>query len=402
MFNKLTIPIPRTIWALGFVSLFMDLSSELIHSLLPVYLVTTLGASALTVGLIEGIAEATAQIVKVFSGAISDYFGRRKLMLLLGYGLATLSKPLFPMADSALTVFSARFLDRIGKGIRGSPRDALLADVAPAAIRGACFGLRQSLDSIGAFLGPLLAILLLFLLNNDIKTVLWAAVIPSILAVLLIITVIDEPVTNTEKPPFQSPLNWLQLKQFSMHYWWVVIIGTFFTLARFSEAFLVLRAQQMGLTLSWIPLVMVVMSLAYALSAYPAGWISDHINKKWLLGTSLVLLIMADLVLAHAISMPVLMIGVTFWGLHMGFSQGTLATLVAETTPPQLKGTAFGLFNFVCGIFMLLASLIAGWLWEDFGATATFYCGAGFAFLAITLLIIAYILPIIVSESQGK
>lgn len=390
MLNQPKIAIPRTIWALGFVSLFMDLSSELIHSLLPVFLVSTLGVSALTVGLIEGIAEATAHIVKVFSGAISDYFHRRKLMLLLGYGLAALSKPLFPMADSALTVFSARFLDRIGKGIRGAPRDALIADVAPAEVRGACFGLRQSLDTVGAFLGPLLAIFLLFLLNNNIKAVLWVAVIPSVLAVILIITAIDDPIVSNEKQPFQSPLNWLKLKQFSAHYWWVIIIGALFTLARFSEAFLVLRAQQTGLSLTWIPLVMVVMSLTYALSAYPAGWLSDRVNKKWLLGVSLILLICGDLVLAHASSTPLLLLGVAFWGLHMGFSQGILATLVAETTPPQLKGTAFGLFNFVCGIFMLLASLIAGWLWEIYGAAFTFYCGAGFAFQAMMLLIVEY------------
>ena len=388
MLKKPTTPIPRTIWALGFVSLFMDLSSELIHSLLPVFLVTTLGASALTVGLIEGIAEATAHIVKVFAGAISDFFGRRKMLLLLGYGLAALTKPLFPLADSVVTVFTARFLDRIGKGIRGAPRDALIADVAPAEIRGACFGLRQSMDTVGAFLGPLLAILLLFLLNSNIILVLWAAVVPSVIAVLLIVIGVQEPTGIVKTHRFHSPFKWSVLKQFSAQFWWVVFIGALFALARFSEAFLVLRAQQMGLSITWIPLVMVVMSLAYALSAYPAGIMSDYMNKKRLLAIGLLLLNLADLALAQATAIPVLMLGVTLWGLHMGFSQGILATMVAEATPQDLKGTAFGLFNFITGLLMLFASLTAGWLWESYGSEFTFYCGAVFSFLALSILTI--------------
>lgn len=386
MLKKSTTPIPPTIRALGFVSLFMDLSSELIHSLLPVFLVTTLGASALTVGLIEGIAEATAQIVKIFSGAISDFLGRRKRLLLLGYGLSAFTKPLFPMADSVVTVFTARFLDRIGKGIRGAPRDALIADVAPENIRGACFGLRQSMDTVGAFLGPLTAILLLFLLNGDMQLVLWVAVIPAFVALLLIVVSVEEPADIRGVNQFHSPLKWSVLMRFSGAYWWVVVIGAFFTLARFSEAFLVLRAQQMGLQLTWIPMVMVVMSLSYALSAYPAGMLSDRLNKKYLLALSLLWLILADVILAQTLNISMLMLGIALWGLHMGFSQGILATLIAETTPPEIKGTAFGLFNFVSGGLMLLASLIAGWLWDSVGAEFTFYCGAGFAFFAMCLL----------------
>ena len=386
MLKKLKVPIPKTVWTLGFVSLFMDLSSELIHSLLPVFLVTTLGASALTVGVIEGIAEATALIVKIFSGVISDFFARRKLLILLGYGVAALTKPLFPLAGSVDTVFTARFLDRIGKGIRGAPRDALIADVSPVGIRGACFGLRQSMDTVGAFLGPLLAILLLFLYNDDIRLVLWAAVIPAVIAVLLILVGVEEPATHAKPSNSQAPIKWTVLRQFSAHYWWVVIFGAVFTLSRFSEAFLVLRAQQTELSVTWIPMVMVVMSLAYALSAYPAGILSDGMNKKGLLVIGLVLLILSDLVLAYTASVLMLMLGVTLWGLHMGFSQGILAALVAETTPLELKGTAFGLFNFVSGLFMLAASVIAGWLWENYGAEFTFYCGAGFAFAALIML----------------
>ncbi|EJL07631.1 MFS transporter [Pseudomonas chlororaphis] len=378
--------IPRTVWALGFVSLFMDVSSELVHSLLPLYMVGTLGISMLAVGIIEGVAEATALIVKVFSGALSDFIGRRKELLLLGYGLAALTKPLFPLASSAELVFSARLLDRIGKGIRGAPRDALVADVAPAEIRGACFGLRQSLDTVGAFLGPILAIGLMLWLANDIAQVLWLAVIPAALAVALLVFAIREPEHAPGSRHFQSPLRLASLRRFSRHYWWVVAIGAAFTLARFSEAFLVLRAQQLGFSAAWVPLVMVVMAGFYMVSAYPVGKWSDRINRSALLSVGLLLLILADLVLAYAESVPTVLLGVALWGLHMGFSQGILATLVADTTPADLKGTAFGVFNLLSGMALLLASVIAGWLWQAHGAALTFYAGAGFAGLSLLLL----------------
>lgn len=379
--------IPRTVWTLGYVSLFMDLSSELVHSILPVFLVTVLGANALTVGFIEGIAEAAALIVKIFSGALSDFFNRRKWLILAGYGMAALTKPLFPLASSVETVFTARFLDRIGKGIRGAPRDALIADVAPSDIRGACFGLRQSMDTVGAVLGPLAAIVLLYLYHGDMKTVLWFAVVPAAITIILIMAGVREPAAKARPRQFRSPLRLTFLKAFSKHYWWVVVIGAVFTLTRFSEAFLVLRAEQMGLSITWIPLVMVVMSLFYALSAYPAGVLSDHVSKSYLLAAGLVLLALADLILARADSSLAVMCGVALWGLHMGFTQGILATMVANVTPQELKGTAFGLFNFVTGLFMLLASVIAGWLWDRYGADMTFYAGAVFSVLAMLLLV---------------
>ncbi|CAI8792384.1 Arabinose efflux permease family protein [Pseudomonas sp. IT-P253] len=378
--------IPRTIWALGFVSLFMDLSSELVHSLLPVFLVTTLGASALAVGVIEGIAEATAMLVKIFSGAISDFIGRRKGLLLLGYGLAALTKPLFPLAHSVEVVFTARFLDRIGKGIRGAPRDALIADVAPQEIRGACFGLRQSMDTVGAVFGPALAIVLMLWLA-DIQLVLWFAVIPAAVAVALIVTGVKEPTHLPGEHTFRSPIHWRVLHDFSSGYWWVVIIGGVFTLARFSEAFLVLRAQQIGLSITWTPLVMVVMSLLYALSAYPAGWLSDRISRSKLLCLGMGLLVLADLVLAQSSSVITMMLGVALWGLHMGFSQGILASLVADTSPAELKGTAFGIFNLVSGLCMLIASVLAGWLWQSIGSDSTFLTGALLATTALLLLL---------------
>ncbi|GGU52568.1 MFS transporter [Pseudomonas laurentiana] len=378
--------IPRTVWTLGFVSLFMDLSSELVHSLLPLYLVSELGISILAVGIIEGVAEATALIVKVFSGALSDFIGRRKELLLLGYGLAALTKPLFPLASSAGVVFTARILDRIGKGIRGAPRDALVADVAPAAIRGACFGLRQAMDTVGAFLGPLLAILLMTVFAGAISSVLWFAVIPAALAVGLLLVGIREPAHEGGERHFRAPLRMASLRQFSSAYLWVVAIGAAFSLARFSEAFLILRAQQAGFAATWVPLVMVVMAGFYMVSAYPVGKWSDRVSRTALLSMSLVLLILADLVLAYAQGTWAMMAGVALWGLHMGFSQGTLATLVADTTPADLKGTAFGVFNLVGGLALLLASVIAGWLWQAYGAAMAFYAGAVFSALSLLLL----------------
>ena len=382
-----TAKIPRAVWALGFVSLFMDLSSEMIHGLLPVFLVSTLGVSTLTLGFIEGIAEAVALIVKVFSGAISDFFGRRKALLLLGYGLAALTKPLFPLAHSAETVFAARLLDRIGKGIRGAPRDALVADVAPAEIRGACFGLRQSMDTVGAFLGPLLAILLMYLFRNEIPRVLWFAIVPAFVAVLVIFFGVEETSGERKQRAFTSPLRREAMKSFPAAYWWVVTVGGIFTLARFSEAFLVLRAQQVGLAMAWAPLVLLVMSVVYALAAYPAGVLADRMNRQFLLTTGLLVLVGADIVLAQSASVAGVLCGVALWGLHMGLTQGILAAMIADTAPVELKGTAFGLFNLVSGVCLLLASIIAGWLWDRHGASLTFQAGAAFAVVAVVVLL---------------
>jgi len=378
--------IPQTVWMLGFVSLFMDLSSELVHSLLPVFLVSTLGASVLTVGFIEGISESAALIAKVFSGALSDFFRRRKALILLGYGMAALTKPLFPLATSAEAVFAARFLDRIGKGIRGAPRDALVADVAPPAIRGAAFGLRQSMDTIGAVLGPALAMALMFWLGGNIKAVLWFAVIPAFLTVFLIVVGVEEPEDASTSRRFRSPIRLEILARFSGDYWRVVAIGAVFTLARFSEAFLVLRAREVGFAMTWVPLVMVVMSLVYAAAAYPAGLLSDRVNRRHLLAAGLLVLIVADVVLARGGTPFLVVLGVALWGLHMGCTQGILAAMIADATPPELKGTAFGLFNLASGLFMLLASVIAGGLWDRYGASVTFYAGAAFSLAALGML----------------
>lgn len=377
--------LPAAIWVLGFVSLLMDISSEMIHSLLPVFMVATLGMSALAVGLIEGAAEATALIVKVFSGVLSDYWGRRKPLAVAGYGLGALSKPLFALAGGAGLLVTARLLDRIGKGIRGAPRDALVADLAPPGMRGAAFGLRQSLDTVGAFLGPLLAIALMLLWANDVRAVFWVAVIPAALAVLLLVAGIREPAAP-DGAPRTNPIRRANLRRLSRDYWWVVVVGAVFTLARFSEAFLVLRAQQGGLALAWTPLVLIVMSVVYALGAYPFGKLSDRVSQTALLAGGLLALVAADLLLAWRADGPVLWAGIALWGLHMAMTQGLLATLVAQTAPADLRGTAFGFFNLVSGAALLVASGLAGLLWDVWGPGTTFIAGAVLALGALALL----------------
>ncbi|EMX2134654.1 MFS transporter [Citrobacter werkmanii] len=367
--------IPKGVWVLGGVSLLMDVSSEMIHSLLPLFMATTLGASVIIIGLIEGLAEATALIIKVFSGVLSDYLGKRKELAMLGYGLGALSKPLFAMAGSSGMVLSARMIDRVGKGIRGAPRDALVADVTPSEIRGAAYGLRQSLDTIGAFLGPLLAVGLMLLWNNDFHTIFWVAVIPGVLSIALLWFGLSEPKTPvTDKRT--NPLRRENLKKLSAAYWWVVGLGALFTLARFSEAFLVLRAYQMDIPLFAIPLVMVAMNLVYSLSAYPFGKMSDSMNHSRMLQAGLLVLIAADITLALSHHWSTLLIGVGLWGIHMGMTQGLLAAMIAHTAPAELRGTAFGMFNLISGIALLLASTGAGILWETLGAASTFYAGA--------------------------
>ncbi|HHN8544872.1 MFS transporter [Citrobacter cronae] len=367
--------IPKGVWVLGGVSLLMDVSSEMIHSLLPLFMATTLGASVIIIGLIEGLAEATALIIKVFSGVLSDYLGKRKGLAMLGYGLGALSKPMFAMAGSSGMVLSARMIDRVGKGIRGAPRDALVADVTPSEIRGAAYGLRQSLDTIGAFLGPLLAVGLMLLWNNDFHTIFWIAVIPGVLSIALLWFGLSEPKTPvTDKRT--NPLRRENLKKLSAAYWWVVGLGALFTLARFSEAFLVLRAYQMDIPLFAIPLVMVAMNLVYSLSAYPFGKMSDSMNHTRMLQAGLLVLIAADITLALSHHWSTLLIGVGLWGIHMGMTQGLLAAMIAHTAPAELRGTAFGMFNLISGIALLLASTGAGILWETMGAASTFYAGA--------------------------
>lgn len=379
--------LPIAIWALGGVSLLMDVSSEMIHSLLPVFLVVTLGTSVATVGLIEGIAEATAAIAKVFSGTLSDHLRRRKGLAILGYGLAALTKPLFPLANSAATVFTARFLDRVGKGIRGAPRDALVADLTPPAIRGTAYGLRQALDTVGAIAGPLLALVLMGWFAGDIRAVFSVAIVPALLSVLLLVVAVREPMRVTPAAPAPNPLKMQALRHMPSIYWTVLGFACLLTLARFSEAFLILRADSLGFAMAQVPLVLVVMNLAYALSAYPAGVVADRLSRPALMGVGLIVLIAADLTLAIAAGTGMLMAGVALWGLHMGLTQGLLSTLIADTAPVELRGTAFGFFHLATGLATLLASVLAGGLWATFGAPATFLVGALLTALALLALL---------------
>ncbi|MEZ5946759.1 MAG: MFS transporter [Hyphomonas sp.] len=378
--------IPRTVWALGLVSLFMDVSSEMIHALLPLFLTASLGASVALVGLIEGVAESTAAIVKVFSGYLSDRLGRRKPLILIGYALGAVSKPFFALAGAPAMVFTARFADRIGKGMRGAPRDALVADVTPEAIRGRAYGLRQAMDTVGAFVGPLLAIALLTLFANDMRMVFWFAVIPGALAVLCVLLGVEDRVSGTDEEVARPPIRWRDLRRLDRAYWVVVVIGVVFTLARFSEAFLVLKTHEAGLPLALAPLGLVVMNVVYAVGAYPAGAWSDSAHPSTLLLCGLGTLMGADLTLAIAPGVWGALAGIALWGLHLALTQGLFSKLVAERAPEMLRGSAFGLFNLATGLAMLVSSLLAGLVWDRAGAAATFVVGAIFAGLAAVLL----------------
>ena len=378
--------LPSGIWVLGFVSLLMDISSEMIHALLPLFMVGTLGMSVALVGLLEGLAEATALILKVFSGVISDWFGKRKPLAVLGYGLGAATKPLFALATGPGMIFTARLLDRVGKGIRGAPRDALVADIAPPEQRGAAFGLRQSLDTVGAFLGPLLAVGLMLLWANDFRAVFAVAIIPAALCVALLVLGVQEP----ERPagaPRVNPISQASLQRLPRAYWWVVGVGAVFTLARFSEAFLVLRAEQVGIALALVPLVMVAMNAVFSVTAYPFGKLSDRVSHRRLLLAGLAVLVLADVVLAASTHWTGLLLGVALWGVHMGMTQGLLAAMVADTAPADLRGTAYGFFNLMSGLAMLAASVVAGLLWQYWGPAWTFGAGAVFSAVAMAALL---------------
>jgi MFS family permease len=375
------------IWVLGFGSMLMDISSELVHSLLPIFMATVLGASMATIGVIEGVAEATASITRVFSGSLSDHLGKRKPLVILGYGLGAVTKLVFPLASSLWWIFSARLVDRIGKGIRGAPRDALIADIVLPVQRGKAYGLRQALDSIGAFLGPLLAVACMAWLANNIKAVLWVAVVPGFLAVLLLLVAVREPEATARPAAATRRLTFAGLGELRIRYWQVVALGAVFTLARFSEAFLILRGRDVGMGIGDTPLIMVAMNVVYAAFAYPAGIAADRLSARTLLILGMIVLVIADIVLALAAAPAPAFIGAALWGVHMALTQGLLSKLVADTTPSHLRGTAFGIFNLVSGVSLLLASAIAGVLWGAFGAAATFMAGATFAALtAVGLL----------------
>ena len=379
--------VPRGVWALGLVSMCMDLSSELVHSLLPLYMAVGLGASAFVIGIVEGLAEALALIVKVVSGVLSDRFRRRKPLVLLGYGLAAVTKLAFPLAPTLGWIVSARFADRIGKGIRGAPRDALIADITPADVRGAGFGLRQALDTLGGVGGPLLALWAMAYFAGDFQAAFWVAVIPAAICVAIIVFGVHEPDHADGGSGRDPAIAWRDIGRLGRRYAVVVGVAAVLTLARFSEAFLVLRAQNVGIPVASVPWVMVAMSMVYAIVAYPAGAAADRGQGPRLLWCGFVALIVADLILANARGPLTVCAGAAVWGLHMGLTQGLLAALVAAAAPADLRGTAFGVFNLVCGIALLIASALAGWLWDAFGPAMTFYAGAALTAAALAVLV---------------
>ncbi len=376
--------LPRNVWILGFVSLLMDLSSEIYHALLPLFITVTLGLPVAVLGAIDGVAEATASFAKLASGRLSDRSRRRKPWILAGYGLAALSKPLFPIASGAAEVMGARFADRLGKGIRGAPRDGMIADETPPEIRGRAYGLRQSLDTVGALLAPIVAVALMVLLAENIRAVFWIAVIPAMLCFLLAWLALKEKAAAHAALP-RAPLfaGFRELDRATRR---LIAVGFLFTLARFSESFLILRGFDVGLSATLSPLVLVLFNLAFFALAYPAGALSDRFSPKAILMTGMAVLIAADLILAQPLGLPGLGIGVALWGAHMALTQGIFARLIADSAPAHLRATSFGAFYFATGIATLLASLGAGLLWDRHGADATFLAGAAVAGVAMAML----------------
>jgi len=379
--------LPKGIWALGLVSLFMDVSSEMVHGLLPVFLVTVLGSSYTIVGFIEGFGEGLAVLTKVFSGPLSDWMQKRKPLVLLGYAMATFSKPFFALATSASHVLGARLFDRMGKGIRGAPRDALIADIVPPELRGAAFGLRQSLDTLGAVLGPALAIAIMALSGNDYRLVFWLAVIPGVICIFLIVYGVQEPTRSSMTSASRKILS--GVREFQMAFWIVSIAGGLSQLARFSEAFLILRATDLGLSLALAPVVLIAMNVVYSLTAYPIGWLSDRWPRERLMVIGFLILVLSDLALALLSGLVSVFVGVVLWGLHLGFTQGTMAAMVADTCPAEKRGTAFGIFNIFTALALLIASSMAGLAWDRFGAQTTFLIGAGFALFGAVFPLLA-------------
>lgn len=379
--------IPRTVWVLGLVSLFMDLSSEIIHALLPLFMTATLGLSVVWVGVVDGIAEATASVTKVFSGYVSDRLGRRKPLIFLGYALAAISKPLFAVATGVMPILAARFADRVGKGIRGAPRDAMVADVSPPEIRGRAFGLRQSLDTVGAFAGPLIAVALMVAFADNMRLVFWIAVVPAVIAAGLVLVGVEE--RRFEPRTSRAPLRLADLALLGKPFWVVTTIGVLFSLARISEAFLILRASGEGLPLALAPLVLVVMNIIYAVGAYPAGILSDRHPPRRLLLFGIVAIAASHVALGLGSNLTVVFVGVGLWGVHMALTQGILARMVADCAPPELVGSGFGLFSLFNGLALLVGSVAGGILWEEIGARATFLAAAGFAGVSALVLLAA-------------
>jgi len=380
--------IPKNIWALGIVSLLMDLSSEMILSILPIFLVTGLGVSVLTLGLIEGFAEGIASMIKAFSGALSDYLKKRKILVVIGYGLSTLTKPFFALASTATWIFAARFVDRLGKGIRVAPRDSLIADSTSTKIRGTAYSLRQALDSLGALLGPIFAIIILYLTTNNFRLVLWFAVIPAVLCIVVLIFRVKE---STLKKNISRKKSYFLFKNFlkiTPMFWLFFLTVFILNLGHFSEAFLLLRGQEIGLEISFIPIVFVVMNAAYAIVAIPFGHLADKVGFFILIVYGFLILVLSDIILALTNSVGWMFVGIIFWGIHLGMTQGLLLAMIAKLSPLELRGASFGLFHAITGVALFIASLIAGYLWQYYNSGLIFFVSAIITSVGITFFIL--------------
>ena len=377
-------PIPRNVWILGFISLFMDLSSEIYHALLPAFITIALGLPATALGAIDGIAEATANFSKLFSGRFSDRSLKRKPWVMAGYGIAAVSKPLFPLAASAPAVMTARFFDRIGKGIRGAPRDAMLADESPPEIRGRAFGLRQTLDTIGALAAPLVAIGLMALFAGNIRSVFWIAIIPAAISFLLAALALREPEQHLA-PLKRSPF-FAGFRDLNKDTKRLLQVGFLFTLARFSESFLILKGIEVGLSGALSPLTLAMFNLAFVVLAYPAGALSDKMSPRAIIMVGIIVLIAGNLIFATTSGFSGLTLGAILWGAHMAMTQGIFSRMIADSAPEHLRATSFGAFWFVTGFATILASLGAGWLWDREGSSAVFLMSAAIAAAAFAML----------------
>ena len=383
--------LPRQVAILGVISLLTAMSSAMVYGLLPVFLVKVLGASTASVGVIEGIAEAMMSLARIFSGRASDWMGRRKPLVLLGYAVSAVNKVMFPLAGTVSIVFAARVIDRIGKGLRDAPRDAFMTDVTPAKVRGSGFGLRLAFYTTGFVIGPLAAMEVMQLSGDNFRLVFWLAVIPAVLAIIILIFGITEH-ASTKFVPRPLLLRRSEFALFTGAFWWAIAVASLLSLARFSYAFLILKAYGIGVDAAYVPIVLVLMHLVYAAAAYPFGVLADHMDRRLQLGIGAAILIAADMVLATANVGWMAAIGAGLWGLQMAATQGLLSASVADAAPEELRGTAFGIYDMSVGLATFVASAAAGALWMVGGSPLAFGFSGLIAAAAILLLLFQWML----------
>lgn len=383
MFRRLKKGITRNVLLLGAVSFFMDISSEMIFSILPLFLKNVIGASTPIIGLIEGLAESTAAILKFFSGWLSDKFGRRKVFMYLGYGFSAVCKPLFAIANTWPLVLFARFSDRVGKGIRATARDAILSESTQKRYRGKVFGLHRSMDTAGAIIGPLLALALFVYIGY--RGVFWIAVIPAVLAVLSIIPIKVKERFTEER--FDSGKVRLSFKGMSRQYKRFLIVIGLFSFANFSYAFLLLRAQDIGLSPEKVIPMYLVFNISLILFATPIGILADRIGKKnvMMLGILVFIIMMIGFGFASSIIHAVILFAL--YGIFMGMFEGVPKAFVSDMVAKEKRGTALGLMNAMIGIMVLPASFFAGLIWQYVSPAAPFFIGAGISGAALILML---------------